>query len=286
MDTSLEENSPSKVVAATPLTASKGDANGSMDVDVADVVTEVSYMLGQNPQPFIYEAADVNGDNEIDVLDVVGTINIIQNPNSTSTTGLSSVATYTVRDGVLYVDSPVDLGGVQVKLAANATSKFEVLDALNGFEQVGTWQNNNTEYLFLAFSLTGKTLNAGENALLNIGDADIESIVLSDATGKNVPGVNGAVSGVGSVLGMQMRLPYPNPFDDQLTVPYVINGGNEQSVRIDLVDLSGRTVAAYRTTNSFGEYSHTFATAGLAKGMYFVILYVDGTLMHTAKVIK
>jgi hypothetical protein len=286
MDTSLEENSPSKVVAATPLTASKGDANGSMDVDVADVVTEVSYMLGQNPQPFIYEAADVNGDNEIDVLDVVGTINIIKNASSADATSVESVATYTVRDGILYVDSPVDLGGVQVQLTANNTTTFEAMEALTGFEQVGSWQNDNTEYLFLAFSLTGKTIAAGETALLNIGDAEIKDLILSDATGKNIPSVNGSTSGVGTVLGMQMHLPYPNPFDDQLTVPYVINGSGAQKVRINMVDLSGRTVATYRTTNSFGEYSHTFATDALSRGVYLVSLYVNDNLMQTVKVIK
>jgi hypothetical protein len=273
-------------VAATPLTAQKGDANGSLSVDVADVVTEVGYMLGQDPQPFIFEAADVNSDKDIDVLDVVGTVNIIQNPSGTEGTSVASVVTYTVRDGVLYVDSPVDLGGVQVQLTAHGTTQFETLEALNGFEQVGSWQQDSTEYLFLAFSLTGKTLNAGEHALLNMGDAEIERIIFSDAAGKNVIGINGLATGVGSVLGMQMRLPYPNPFDEQLTVPYVISGDGAQSVRIHVVDLSGRTVAAYRATNTYGEYAHTFATAGWAKGIYLVNLYVNDTLMQTAKAIK
>jgi hypothetical protein len=286
MTTSLSENSPSNVVAAAPLTSSKGDANGSLSVDVADVVTEVSYMLGENPQPFIFEAADVNSDTEIDVLDVVGTVNIIKNTNSADATSVESVATYTVRDGILYVDSPVDLGGVQVQLAANNTTTFEAQEALTGFEQVGSWQNDNTEYLFLAFSLTGKTIAAGETALLNIGDAAIKDLILSDAMGKNVPSVNGMTSGVGAVLGMQMRLPYPNPFDDQLTVPYVINGSGAQKVHINMVDLSGRIVATYRTTNSFGEYSHTFATDALSRGVYLVTLYVNDSLMQTAKVIK
>ena len=50
----------SNVVAATPLTATRGDANGSGNVDVADVITTVNYITNQNPQPFIFEAADVN----------------------------------------------------------------------------------------------------------------------------------------------------------------------------------------------------------------------------------
>jgi subtilisin family serine protease len=286
MTTDLSENSPSTVVAATPYTAPRGDANGSMSVDVADVVSEVAYMLCQDPQPFYFEAADVNSDNDIDILDVVGTVNIIKNPNGADVTSVESVATYTVRDGILYVDSPVDLGGVQVQLTANNNTTFEAMEALTGFEQVGSWQNDNTEYLFLAFSLTGKTIAAGENALLNLGDAEVKSLILSDATGKNIPSVDGSTSGVGTVLGMQMRLPYPNPFDSQLTVPYVINGNGAQKVRISMVDLSGRTVATYRTTNSFGEYSHTFATDALSRGVYLVTLYVNNNLMQTVKVIK
>jgi hypothetical protein len=285
MTTGLSENSPSKVVAATPLTSSKGDANGSTTVDVADIVTEVAYLLGQDPQPFIFEAADINSDEVIDVRDVVGTVNIIQAGNNADASSLSSVATYTIRDGILYVDSPVDLGGIQVKFAANSNTQFEALEALNGFEQIGGWQSD-SEYLFLSFSLTGKTISAGETALLNIGDAEIESIILSDAVGRNIPSVNGSTSGVGTVLGMQMRLPYPNPFDSQLTVPYVINGSGAQKVCISMVDLSGRTVATYRTTNSLGEYSHTFATDALSRGIYLVSLYVNDNLMQTAKVIK
>jgi hypothetical protein len=83
-----------------------------------------------------------------------------------------------------------------------------------------------------------------------------------------------------------MRLPYPNPFDEQLTVPYVISGDGAQSVRINVVDLGGRTVATFRATHTYGEYIHTFATSGLAKGIYFVNLYVNDTLMQTAKAIK
>jgi subtilisin family serine protease len=284
MTTNLEESTPSNVVAATPLTATRGDANGSNSVDVADIVTDVAYMLGQDPQPFIFEAADVNSDTEIDVLDIVGTAKIIQNIDA-SATSLSSVATYTIRDGILYVDSPIELGGIQVKFAANCNSQFQAMEALNGFEQIGSWQSD-SEYLFLSFSLTGKTIAAGETALLNIGDAEIEEIILSDAVGRNIPSVNGSTSGVGTVLGMQMRLPYPNPFDSQLTVPYVINGSSAQKVRINMVDLSGRTVATYRTTNSLGEYSHTFATDALSRGIYLVSLYVNDNLMQTAKVIK
>ena len=77
LTTSLSSHALSNAVAATPLTAQKGDANGSMSVDVADVVSEVAYMTNQNPQPFIFEAADVNSDLQVNILDEVVTLILI-----------------------------------------------------------------------------------------------------------------------------------------------------------------------------------------------------------------
>ena len=74
LSTDLKEFDASNVVAATPLTSTKGDANGSGDVDVADVITTVNYAAGQEPKPFIFEAADMNTDQAIDILDVIGII--------------------------------------------------------------------------------------------------------------------------------------------------------------------------------------------------------------------
>jgi hypothetical protein len=80
LSSSLKEYDVSNTIAVTPLTATKGDANGSMDVNISDVVTTVSYVIGGNPQPFIFDAADVNSDKTIDILDVIGIINIVLNP--------------------------------------------------------------------------------------------------------------------------------------------------------------------------------------------------------------
>ena len=57
-----------------------GDANGDGMVTVSDVVATANYILGKNPQPFIFEAADMNGDGEITVTDVVLIARIVLNP--------------------------------------------------------------------------------------------------------------------------------------------------------------------------------------------------------------
>lgn len=198
--TSLNSHALSNAVAATPLTAQKGDANGSMAVDIADVVTEVAWLTNQNPQPFIFEAADVNSDNNVNILDVVGTVTIITNPESVATASVNSTATYTIEDGILYIDSDVAVGGIQLSIAAPKGTQFKGLEALNGFEQMTEWTSDN-ECLFLAFSMTGKSIAPGKQAILRIGDATLNEVVISNSRGANVMAVNGNATCVSEVVG-------------------------------------------------------------------------------------
>ncbi len=183
--TSLNSYDLSNAVVARPLTAVKGDANGSMTVDVADVITEVNYITRQNPQPFIFEAADVNSDEQVNIIDVVATIDLILHPQAGSQAVQQETASYYIENGILYVESDAVLGGVQCTFAADKEQNIVPLAALNEFEKVGTWQGEDN-YLFMAYSMSGKTIGVGKTALLQIGDAELTNIVLSDAQGHNV----------------------------------------------------------------------------------------------------
>ena len=214
MTTSLNSYDLSNPVVARPLTAIKGDANGSMSVDVADVITEVNYITHQNPQPFIFEAADVNSDNDVNIIDVVATIDIILHPQANTEALQESTAYYYIENGILYVESDAVLGGVQCTFEAEQGHTFTALDALNEFEKVGTWQAENN-YLFMAYSMSGKTLGVGKNALLQIGDADLTDIILSDAQGHNVaaaPKISTALDGTTFVPAASKYLQEGNLF--------------------------------------------------------------------------
>lgn len=195
LSTDLKEFDASNVVAATPLTSTKGDANGSGDVDVADVITTVNYAAGQEPKPFIFEAADMNTDQSIDILDVIGIIKVIMNPDEGAQTSALATATYTVEDGVAYVDCPVALAGVQVQLATEDGQTVTVADDLKGFETTSAWLTAN-DYLFLGYSMSGKTLAPGKHALLNIGTGQIAKIRLSDMYGRNVEAIGSEATGI------------------------------------------------------------------------------------------
>ncbi len=199
LSTDLKEYDISNVVAATPLTSTLGDANASGEVDVADVITTVNYAAGMEPRPFIFEAADVNVDTEIDILDVIGIIRIITNPDAApATASIESVAEYWVKDGVVWLETPVDLAGVQVSLDAPQGSSITPTEDLDGFEKVSTWLADN-DYLFLAYNMAGRTISAGRHPILNIGDNEIADIRLSDAYGHNVMATPSIVTAVETI---------------------------------------------------------------------------------------
>lgn len=205
LSTDLKEYDASNVVSATVLTSEKGDANGSGAVDVADVITTVNYAAGMEPKPFIFDAADMNTDKAIDILDVIGIIQHIINPNAPATASVASTATYTLEDGIVYVDSPVELAGVQVQLATEGREDITTTDDLKGFEQTSAWLSDN-DYIFLAYNLNGKTLTAGKHALLKIGDSEIAQVMLSDKYGHNVQAIAGNTTGVDRLASDVMRV--------------------------------------------------------------------------------
>lgn len=286
MYTDLTQSAISNVVAATPLTAQKGDANGSMSVDIADVVTEVNYITKQPTGTFIFEAADVNSDNAVDIFDVVGTVNIITTPTAAPDADVSGTATYTTENGILYVNSPVALGGLQVMVEADEKAVITPLEALNGMENVLTQMNEN-QRLFLSYSMSGKTIAAGKNAILQIGDHAVSDIKLSDAMGNNVMAINGNVnSGIGTIETVQFKVPYPNPFTSQLTVPYVVGKEGCKQAKFVMTDVMGRTVGNYNADATMGEHTMVISGDGYSTGLYFLSLYVDGKLMQTSRVLK
>lgn len=287
ISTDLKETDPSNIVAVTPKTATLGDANGSGAVDVADVVTVVNYSIGQDPKPFIFEAADMNADKQIDILDIIGIIKTIANPEAKDNeVGVESTATYSVEGNTLYVDSPVELAGVQVALKMPQTQKAEVADDLKGFETTSAWKNENS-YLFLAYSMMGKTLPAGKHALLHLGDeAQIEQITLADKQGHNVTALAHGTTGIATLGQTVADMPYPSPFANKLTVPYRIDEEGNHEVDITLTDLTGRVMMQmHKRLAHAGRFAQTFANCkSLLPGIYLVQVRIDNKVVNTAKV--
>lgn len=289
MRTNLTESDASKNVSTIPLTAQPGDANGSLNVDVTDIVTVVNYITGDNPQPFVFGAADVNGDGEIDILDIVCIINIINTfdkdgivPGNSEPT---ATAMYSIVDGILYVDTPVELAGIQAYFNADDDAEFEVLPALKDFEQV-LQPMDDGRYMFLSFSMVGMKIEAGKHPIMRIANAEVDDMTLSDTNGGSVLAVEQTNTGIEENGIYVMNRPYPNPFNGNVTIPYVI-GESYGNVSFSIFNITGQQVETFNFgTQSRGEYSFEWQPAnGIANGVYIINMVVNGVESQRCKVI-
>ena len=211
LSTDLKEFDVSNIVAATPLTATRGDANGDGDVNVLDVMTTVNYILESRPKPFVYEAADMNADTFIDVLDVIGIVNKSLNPATVRTANYEETAEayYTIgNDGLLYIETPVALAGLQLQISLNEDREipnktFAMASELEGFEQAGVWLSD-SDYRLLVYQIGDKQLLPGKHPIVMVGDADITSIRLSDSQGRLVRAVAGDATQIKDAMGAKV----------------------------------------------------------------------------------
>lgn len=287
LSTSLTENSPSKTVSCVPNSSIRGDANGSYNVDIADVITTINYVTGQNPQPFLFDAADVNGDGTINVLDIVGIINIILYGDQNEKADYEQqTAVYTVENDTLYINTPVALGGLQFALANCSYDDIELLEAMRGFEIVHCTGADGSLTL-LAYSMSGKTVPAGKTALLRLGGKELSNIVLSDVDGHNVIAIKGGDVGIvdAETLPAQIMKAFPNPFSSEVRLD-ITTGFDSKELKLAFYDITGHQVhIAMIEAPTAGHYGYTWNAAGMPKGVYFATLYVGDAAAHTVKLV-
>ena len=111
--------------------ATLGDANNDAIINVTDVVNVASYILGQNPDTFIFEAADINKDSKISVTDIVAIVNIILNSEITNEAAhYTRAAKQQALGSCLFIDDTSIEEGETMQLAVNLTNDI----AFSGFQ--------------------------------------------------------------------------------------------------------------------------------------------------------
>jgi len=186
--TNMAETDSSRVVSAIPFTASKGDANGDLSVNVLDITTIVAHLLNNNPQPFIREAADVNSDSQINVLDIVGVVNLVLNvPQNAPGIAMNKQVDLYLQNDTLFANSNVDIAAVQLDI--NGVEKFsdlEVLKALKPFESGNSYSNGSMRVIF--YSMSGKSIEPGQSIpLLKLkAESVINDVIIGEPSGASV----------------------------------------------------------------------------------------------------
>jgi len=279
--TNLTETDSSKVVSAIPFTASKGDANGDLGVNVLDITTIVAYLLNNNPQPFITEAADYNTDGNVNVLDIVGVVNLVLNGGMKSAEiGLNQQIHLYLKNDTLFADAPIAIGGIQFDISgATAVEDIQKLKALEGFESGYSPQENGLRLLY--YSMSGKYIPAGNRIpLLKLKKGSgITTAIFADKTGTSLA-VDFLVSEIGKPLMenpknvvAELGQNFPNPLSRQTTIPFRIFEPVDEAV-IRIFNVAGQQLKIVRLPNPIiGEHLLQW-DAGYRKGMFIYLLEV------------
>ena len=258
--TSMSETDYSKKIIATPFNAANGDANGDLAVNVLDITTIVSFMLNQNPSPFLFDAADVNYDNDINVLDIIGLVQLINGGKSVSTRPLpeisNEVAYYYLNSNKLSIESKGNVTAMQFKIKekrkkkkeGNSLEDLRIFSLQQGFEFAYAVVDDHI--LGILYSLSGRELPEGITALFRFEGVDISEIEITeifggDLSGDYVPilkkGTNSVVFATDAELTAS-----PNPFSYSTQINYIVpeNG----IVEIRLFDMTGAEINKLENT--------------------------------------
>ena len=287
--TSFQETDFSSSVTASPLTSLLGDSNGDFSVNVMDVIHDVDYILGMNPQPFIFNAADVNNDLMINVLDVVGTVDIILNPVAGGTT-VNAMAgpnyypntsvgevTLTWENGTLVAESQHAIAGLQ--LALEGAHEVTFPEAVAGMEKMVYQQEGQT--IVLLFNFANQGFDAGRTELFSIADGEAEldltrASVANDGGAPLTPVFRSEVlrpnTSPAQNDGKDWLVSFPNPASDAVQLEYCLPRTVEQ---VDLVvyNAQGAVVAQQSNLrNALGISVHTLDVSSWQSGNYVVVL--------------
>lgn len=158
----------------------QGDVNGDGKVNVSDYVTTASYILEQDPQPFVFAAADLDGNNIINVTDLVGVASIALTYQSSAprrapavvmTGDATMTATLSGNELVVSLDNSVDITALQ--LDVTLPDGIEVSDASltrrgTGSHTIDVARVAGGDYRLLAASSALQAFKRNDGAVLRI----------------------------------------------------------------------------------------------------------------------
>jgi len=279
--TNLVETDSSKVVSATPFTASKGDANGDLSVNVLDITSIVAYLLNNNPQPFIYEAADVNSDKNINVLDIVGVVNLVLNgPQKVKGMTMDQMANLYLDNDTLFADANVPIGGIQLDISGvSSIQDIQVLKALQGFESGYSMKSDTLRLLY--YSMSGKSIPAGTHIPLLVmkKGSKITDAIFGGTNGSpikvnfimtRIPDISNNMNQTVAELGQN----YPNPVNGQTIIPIRIYEPVDEAV-LRVVNMMGQEVEIISLKYpTIGEHLLSW-NPGANKGLFIYTLEVN-----------
>ncbi len=289
--TNFAESNYSKVVAAIPLTSSKGDANGDLNLNALDISSSVSYLLNNNPQPFIFGAADINNDKTINVLDIVSLANLIYKPIISDPNATEKIMNLYLNDDILYIDAPKAVAAIQFDFSGILSmDEIQKLPALDGFETA--YNKVGDTFKFIAYSLTSKSIPVGNYIpLLKIKKGSGLLFSLFSDDGGNQIKTKSIPTGIWNLRDnldnktAELGQNYPNPLNESTTIPFKIYEPVDEAI-IRIVNSQGQEIEVIQLKKpELGEQLIQW-DAGLNKGLFAYMLEIRRGNKHYLSDVK
>ncbi|MCK9281312.1 MAG: S8 family serine peptidase [Melioribacteraceae bacterium] len=272
--TDFTESDFSKVVNTTVLTATAGDANGDLAVNILDITTVVNYILSQNPQPFILAAADFNDDGQVNILDIVAIINKVLNPNGGAKMLAGDTPKFRFTDTGVYLKKGIGIAGIELKIALNGAAEGDLIagDLLKGMEF--SYKIENDTLKVIAYSFKNETISSEDGLLFKLLKGKIIKLVDLKAADRFGNQVEVEYSNDDIVLPTDFILyqNYPNPFNPETTIRFALP--EKANVEIAIYNILGQRVKLFNKENSPAGYhvikwnSRNDHNVQLASGVY------------------
>ena len=194
-----------------------GDTNSDGEINVADIVEIVNYIMGKPSAKFVKAAADLNDDGEINVTDIVQVVNIIMSAGGAASRSLVDMAMTTANDWLMLTED--ELRGLALMLkneGGYVAAQFDLrlkdgqtLDEISlnsgrsGRHLLTYTETAENVYKVIVFSLDNSTFDGNDGELLNIrvsgsGSVNIDNIlfVTSNGAEKKFASLNGITTGI------------------------------------------------------------------------------------------
>ena len=281
--TDFAESDPSKIITTTPFSAANGDANGDLTVDVLDIISIVNYMLQNDPEPFLFDAADINGDDDINVLDIISVVNILVGGNRDMADNATD-ASFAIQDNQVWVTSNGEIGGYQFTLNGDVDDLS--ITSLYPME-VSTNRLSENELFVVVFSLTQSAIPEGNHPVLTLSHSDgltLDELIVSDMDGSTVNTILSTDDGKLLPDEYSLGNNYPNPFNGTTRIEYSIPEVTDISFRIYNI-LGQEIYQSQRKAVEPGYYSFVWRGnnalgENVASGVYLYQMKAKGFVSH------